>query len=471
MKRLFSAALRRASVLLLVTFFLTALIYYSLVLLTVGLSSDDNEVTRPASFCAVSNSRLLTVFVDTIAEFPGLIAIYFMIERVGRRRSIGLMFLICGMLLALVMIPFSGIFGHGGDILQGVLIFCARACSLAFISCLWVYAVEYFPTEVRGAGIGLIGACSRLGGILSPFLAQALFTVSRELAVGITFVSCIIAALLVLLLPKETSGEALLDTIPQDDEPDSAPEPNHTIDVHEGPLDTAEQTAEATHRQGTRGTKTSEGVTPKPQSSPSARQAEGSPAIPAAAAAAVDRMKAAMSPSPPPAVAAAAPTSVVVSEPSPLVETDHISPAPIRIIAPASSHFKLEASATEFPASPINQDHETSSIVLVDPPAKPMSESVASVSEFEVVDSPSVNNPHSPVSTNSAFPQPPLFDPAPSPPAVLLDTAAAAVLQSDPKQEAADADEDGHEAANAPASSTSSKSKRSKNKKRLGHKK
>ena len=73
-----------------------------------------------------------------------------------------------------------------------------------------------FPTKVRALGLGVNNAMSRVGALLSPFMAVAL--VERGMpraAEGIIAVVCILAAVATLCLPLETAGKALLVSRPQ----------------------------------------------------------------------------------------------------------------------------------------------------------------------------------------------------------------------------------------------------------------
>ncbi len=68
-----------------------------------------------------------------------------------------------------------------------------------------------FPTKVRALGLGVNNAMSRVGALLSPFMAVAL--VERGIphaAEGIIAAVCVLAAIATLCLPLETAGKALL---------------------------------------------------------------------------------------------------------------------------------------------------------------------------------------------------------------------------------------------------------------------
>lgn len=75
-------------------------------------------------------------------------------------------------------------------------------------------AGQVFPTRVRSFGLGVNNAMSRIGALLSPFMAVAL--VERGMpgaAEGIIAVCCMLAAIATMRLPLETAGKALLVSV------------------------------------------------------------------------------------------------------------------------------------------------------------------------------------------------------------------------------------------------------------------
>jgi len=79
-------------------------------------------------------------------------------------------------------------------------------------SMMFVYATELFPTVVRNVGVGSCSMFARVGGMLAPYIGRELGLLSLEAPIVIYGVTCLVAGLLVALLP-ETKDRILPDTI------------------------------------------------------------------------------------------------------------------------------------------------------------------------------------------------------------------------------------------------------------------
>ncbi len=54
----------------------------------------------------------------------------------------------------------------------GVFLFSARGFSVGVFQAVYVYTPEVYPTRLRGAVIGIMASASRVGAIITPFIAQ-----------------------------------------------------------------------------------------------------------------------------------------------------------------------------------------------------------------------------------------------------------------------------------------------------------
>ena len=73
----------------------------------------------------------------------------------------------------------------------------------------YAYTSEIYPTNIRGLGIGIASSVGRVGGIATPYVAQALFYRSDYAAIGTYAGSCLLLIFVILLLPRETNGKPL----------------------------------------------------------------------------------------------------------------------------------------------------------------------------------------------------------------------------------------------------------------------
>ena len=78
---------------------------------------------------------------------------------------------------------------------------------------LYAATPEFFPTEVRATGTGVMGAAARAGGIVAAQLGGTLLLVSFPLALGIFALSLVVAGVAALLLRGGRRAEALSERL------------------------------------------------------------------------------------------------------------------------------------------------------------------------------------------------------------------------------------------------------------------
>ncbi|CAL5229494.1 g12830 [Coccomyxa viridis] len=203
LKPLMQRALRRTTLLLMFIWFTNALCYYGLVLLTTSLHAQGGGNSCGAGGKLILAQRdLRDIFIASTAELPGLLVAALVMDPLGRKWSLALSLLGIGISTGLLIVTSRA---------DTVLLFAGRACSMGSFAILYVYTPEVFPTKVRALGLGVNNAMSRVGALLSPFMAVAL--VERGMphaAEGIIAGICVLAAIATLCLPLETAGKALL---------------------------------------------------------------------------------------------------------------------------------------------------------------------------------------------------------------------------------------------------------------------
>ncbi|KAH7437771.1 hypothetical protein KP509_05G088000 [Ceratopteris richardii] len=117
------------------------------------------------------------------------------------------LFLVC----AAVLLPLVQPLGSGTTTF---LLFLARACITGTFTIVYIYAPEVYPTELRATGLGIANSFARIGGVLCPMVAVELVkNCQLTLAVILFVVVPFSGAVAVALLPIETSGRLLTDTV------------------------------------------------------------------------------------------------------------------------------------------------------------------------------------------------------------------------------------------------------------------
>ncbi|KAL8180024.1 UNVERIFIED_CONTAM: hypothetical protein K2H54_003681 [Gekko kuhli] len=141
----------------------------------------------------------------TLSEFPGVLVTLWIIDRIGRKKTMALSFLVfslCSLLLFLCV---------GRKVLT-VLLFIARAFISGGFQAAYVYTPEVYPTATRALGLGTCSGVARVGALITPFIAQVMLESSVYLTLVVYSGCCLLAALASCLLPIETKGRGLQES-------------------------------------------------------------------------------------------------------------------------------------------------------------------------------------------------------------------------------------------------------------------
>mmetsp|Transcript_34832 Transcript_34832/g.75318 ORF Transcript_34832/g.75318 Transcript_34832/m.75318 type:complete len:177 (-) Transcript_34832:25-555(-) len=143
-----------------------------------------------------------------MAEAPGLLFTAFAIDLWGRRRSQYIQFSIVAASV------FMLVFTQGQGVFSTIILFVSRAFILGAFTVTYVYTPEVYPTSVRSSAFGLANGWARIGGMLCPIASVQLLEEGYLSAVAIIYtVVCLSAAVASYMLPIETSGAELQDTV------------------------------------------------------------------------------------------------------------------------------------------------------------------------------------------------------------------------------------------------------------------
>ncbi|XP_055055431.2 synaptic vesicle 2-related protein isoform X1 [Misgurnus anguillicaudatus] len=211
---LFIPEYRKTTLLIWFIWFCNAFSYYGLVLLT-------TELFQSESVCSVAENSMeprcslgckyLTIhdYKDllwtTIAEFPGLLVSLWMIDRIGRKKTMALSFLI----FSVCILP---LYACTQRTLLTIFIFIARACISAGWQVAYLYTPEVFPTATRSIAIGTSSGLARVGALTTPFVAQVLLKSSVSLTLSMYLICCLLGTAACLVLPMETTGQSLQES-------------------------------------------------------------------------------------------------------------------------------------------------------------------------------------------------------------------------------------------------------------------
>ncbi|XP_024368939.1 organic cation/carnitine transporter 7 [Physcomitrium patens] len=215
--QLFSPELKLTTILLWSFFFANAFTYYGLVLLTTELpvkSHDKLLLTEtkcmPDGRPGTDVSSYKAVLITSLAELPGLLVACLIVERYGRKASLGALLLGTSLFVAPLWKPLS-------EMATTSLMFGARSCIMGAFSILWAYAPELYPTKLRSSGLGFSNSAGRIGGFLCPFVAIEMMKNGHRVLSVLLFVAVpLIASMATLLFPIETKGIRLADDIQSD---------------------------------------------------------------------------------------------------------------------------------------------------------------------------------------------------------------------------------------------------------------
>lgn len=219
LRDLFTPEFRTTTLILWMLWFANTFCYYGIILMTTELVGlDDAEVCAasasgkvaepscPLDCRSLSNKDYGDLMWTTVAEFPGLVVTFFVIDVIGRRWTMLGEFFVFAVFVALVAVC-------AGRTVMIVFIFIARAMISGAFQVVFVYTPEVYPTHCRAIGLGSCSTFARIGAIITPFIAQVLLRYSLHATVALYAGVAIIAAVLSRLLPIETKGRQLEEVV------------------------------------------------------------------------------------------------------------------------------------------------------------------------------------------------------------------------------------------------------------------
>ncbi|XP_063405037.1 organic cation transporter protein-like [Mytilus trossulus] len=163
----------------------------------------------------LSGDFYLNFFLSGLVEFPAYTLCLVLLDRVGRKKLHVCCFVGGG--LACICTIFTMLYAD--ESLQPITVTLAMIGKIgiaAAFAVIYVWSAEIYPTVVRNAGMGASSACARIGGMVSPYIADVSKVVDGHLGRALPLVIfggfSVLAGLLSLLLP-ETLNHKLPETI------------------------------------------------------------------------------------------------------------------------------------------------------------------------------------------------------------------------------------------------------------------
>lgn len=209
LKHLLIPQFRNTSLLLWFIWMSCAFCYYGLVLMTTELfeTSHDEYGSCAADCKPLQTTDYMDLLWTTLAEFPGIFATIFVIEKFGRKKTMALQFIIFAGCVCFLLIA-----THDRTLLTCIL-FVARGIIAGLFQAAYVYTPEVYPTALRATAVGACSGVARLGAMVTPYVAQVLLKKSLSLAVGVYAWAALFAAFASLALPIETKGQDMRDSV------------------------------------------------------------------------------------------------------------------------------------------------------------------------------------------------------------------------------------------------------------------
>ncbi|BFZ04649.1 hypothetical protein BsWGS_07688 [Bradybaena similaris] len=215
-KDLFMPELKVTTILLWIIWLVCAFSYYGIVLLTTAMFENPDGCHgtdvkfNPNPSCFLECKTLTTkdykdLTWTTFAEFPGLFITAYLLNKIGRKYTMAVEFIIFTIFVMLVNICTT-------RALLTFFLFVARAFISGAFQGAYVYTPEVYPTSMRALGLGTCSGMARIGAIVTPFVAQVLLKESAYAAISIYGGMCLIASISAFFLPIETKGRDMKDS-------------------------------------------------------------------------------------------------------------------------------------------------------------------------------------------------------------------------------------------------------------------
>ena len=195
--KLWRPGLGRSTLMLWLAWFCISLAYYGIF------------TWLPQAFVQQGFSSLQTyqnTFLLALAQLPGFFSAAYLIERWGRRNTLGVYLIASGVFTFL----FATVTGFTGLLASAMLM---SFFALGAWGSLYAWTPELYPTEIRTTGMGWASGMARVAGIITPTLGGILFGFALVSALSTWAAAFVVGGIVVFLLGVETKRRGLSDTV------------------------------------------------------------------------------------------------------------------------------------------------------------------------------------------------------------------------------------------------------------------
>jgi MFS transporter, putative metabolite:H+ symporter len=151
-------------------------------------------------------------FIMALAQVPGYFSAAWLVEKWGRRRTLGAYLVASGVFAWLFALAATPAAVMGAAVLLSFF-------ALGAWGALYAYTPEAYPTSIRATGIGTASAMTRVAGAIAPSIGAMVATGATGLGgalalpLAVFAVAYAVAGLGAFCLPKESRSESLADSV------------------------------------------------------------------------------------------------------------------------------------------------------------------------------------------------------------------------------------------------------------------
>ncbi|XP_074649965.1 synaptic vesicle 2-related protein-like isoform X2 [Tubulanus polymorphus] len=220
---LISPEYRCTSMCLTMVWFTAAFSYYGMVLTSSEIEKFQSHCAVPPPAVSQGNHTIqkyqcslncheladddyITMIISALGEFISIPINFVLLDYIGRKYTLAVNCSLAGIGFMSLQICSSR------AVLSGISMVIRSFCTGTFLAT-YIYTSEVYPTTVRSLGLGINSSFARIGAMVTPFVAQVLLNSSPHITAFLYGGVCILTAVIACLLPIETKGREMPQTV------------------------------------------------------------------------------------------------------------------------------------------------------------------------------------------------------------------------------------------------------------------